>query len=383
MAGNIKGITIEIEGKTSGLVKSLKDVNKSLKSTQDSLKTVNKALKLDPKNLDTLKQKQGLLTKAIDETKQKLEIEKQVAEDAAKALEEGTITKDQYDALQAEVSLTTAELKKLEDEAQQTAGALDSLGNNSGLKNLGSSIESAGQKMQELGDKVKSVGDGMQQLGGNLTKSVTAPIVGVGKKALDAFDEVDGAMDTITKKTGAVGAETEEYKQILDNIATTIPVDFQTAGEAIGEVNARFGVTGEDLEQLSSDFIKFAAINDTDVSNSIDKVQKAMAAYDMSSGEAIDMLELLTAASQQSGASVDTLADQLVTNGQALQEMGLNANESVGFLANLEKAGVDSSAVLTGLKKALQNATKDGESMDYALAKLQNSMSWAGSFPCR
>ena len=54
MAGNIKGITIEIEGKTSGLVKSLNDVNKSLKNTQASLKTVNKALKLDPKNIDTI-----------------------------------------------------------------------------------------------------------------------------------------------------------------------------------------------------------------------------------------------------------------------------------------------------------------------------------------
>ena len=59
-SGTIKGITIEILGKTDGLVKSLGAVNKSLAETQKNLKTVNQALKLDPKNVDTLKQKQAV-----------------------------------------------------------------------------------------------------------------------------------------------------------------------------------------------------------------------------------------------------------------------------------------------------------------------------------
>ena len=40
-AKTIKGITIEIEGKTSGLVKSLEDANKALKNTQSALITQN------------------------------------------------------------------------------------------------------------------------------------------------------------------------------------------------------------------------------------------------------------------------------------------------------------------------------------------------------
>ena len=113
-SGTIKGITIEIEGKTSGLVKSLGDVNKELSLTQKSLKTVDQALKLDPGNVDALKKKQEILNTAIEQTKEKLELEKKAAEDAAKALEDGTITKSQYDALQAEVAKTAAEMNKLE-----------------------------------------------------------------------------------------------------------------------------------------------------------------------------------------------------------------------------------------------------------------------------
>ena len=38
MARSIKGITIEIEGKTSGLVKSLNDANKAIKDTEYQLR---------------------------------------------------------------------------------------------------------------------------------------------------------------------------------------------------------------------------------------------------------------------------------------------------------------------------------------------------------
>ena len=47
MARRIKGITVEIGGDTSGLEKSLSDVNNSIKKTQSQLRDVNNLLKLD------------------------------------------------------------------------------------------------------------------------------------------------------------------------------------------------------------------------------------------------------------------------------------------------------------------------------------------------
>jgi|GEM_PF-3967777 hypothetical protein len=62
-------------------------------------------------------------------------------------------------------------------------------------------------------------------------------------------------------------------------IATEIPTDFETAGAAVGEVNTRFGLTGQALDDLSARFIKFAQLNDTDVSTSIDNVSSVMNAF--------------------------------------------------------------------------------------------------------
>lgn len=48
MANRIKGLTVEIDGSTTGLDKALKDVNSTIWNTQTQLKDVQRLLKLDP-----------------------------------------------------------------------------------------------------------------------------------------------------------------------------------------------------------------------------------------------------------------------------------------------------------------------------------------------
>ena len=57
----IKGITIEIGGNTTKLLKSLEEVNKKSRDVQSELKGINTLLKFDPKNTELLKQKQTAL----------------------------------------------------------------------------------------------------------------------------------------------------------------------------------------------------------------------------------------------------------------------------------------------------------------------------------
>ena len=112
MAGRIKGITVEIGGNTSGLEKSLNDVNSSIKKTQSQLRDVNNLLKLDPSNTVLLAQKQELLQAAIGDTEKKLEALEKAQEDVAKAFERGDLGKDQYMAFQREVEETRGVLSR-------------------------------------------------------------------------------------------------------------------------------------------------------------------------------------------------------------------------------------------------------------------------------
>ena len=366
-SGSIKGITIEILGKTDGLVKSLGAVNKSLAETQKSLKTVNQALKLDPKNVETLKTKQELLANAIKQTEEKLKLEKQAAAEAAKALEEGTITKEQYDTMNAEIAKTTAELKDLKDQAKATDSQIKDLGSSNGMANFQNALDVAQEKLKSVGDHITDVGE-------KLTKTASAAVAAFGAVSVKTFYDVDDALDIVAKKTGATGEELEAMEEIATGIATSIPTEFETAAAAVGEVNTKFGATGDELEYLSTQFVKFADINDTDVSGSIDKVQKALAAYGKDSKSAGTLLNVLNKTAQKTGVSVDKLEDGLVQNGVAFEEMGMSMWQAVDFMGQLEKSGANSETVMQGMRKALKNATKEGKDLSTALDELQDAI---------
>ena len=361
MAGNIKGITIEIDGNTSKFQKSLSDANKAVKSTEKELREVNKLLKLDPKNTELLKQKQELLKKSIDEVAKRLEIEKKGLEELAKQDKTPEVT-DAMNKLERQIA---ADEKALED-AKKEFKDFGSVAKQQ-AKAAGEELEKTGKKISEAGDKIKGVGDG-------LTKNVTAPILAVGGAAMAAFNEVDKGYDIVTKKTGATGDAAKELQGIVDDLATSIPTDFETAANAVGEVNTRFGLTGDALNELSAKFIKFAKLNDTDVTASVDSVQKALSAFGLSAEDAGMLLDTLNATGQATGVSVETLTGGLVQNGTAFQEMGLNIQQSVELMGQLEKSGANGETVMQGLRKALKSAAKDGKPLNQTLEELQDSI---------
>ena len=354
MADRIKGITVEIGGDTTKLSDALKNVNKSIKETQNQLKDVNKLLKLDPGNTDLLRQKQKYLSDAIKDTKEKLEQEQA----ALKQLKEAPQTEEtikQQEALTREIEDTKQALKGLEDQYK-------SVGSVAGVQ-----LQVAGQKMKDVGDKITGVGEG-------LSTHVTAPIAAVGAASLAAFNEVDAGADIVKTKTGAVGQALKDMQDQANDIATSIPTDFETAGSAIGEVNTRFGLTGDALKDLSQQFVEFASVNDTDVSTSIDNVSSVLNAFGMDTSQAGGMLDVLNSVGQATGLSMDTLSTDLSQNAAQLKSMGLNATQSAQFLGNVEMSGLDVSTAMAGMKKAMKNAADDGKTLDQALSEFSDTM---------
>ncbi|MBQ2015734.1 MAG: phage tail tape measure protein [Clostridia bacterium] len=348
MASNrIKGITIEIGGDTSNLQKSLSGVDKALQNTQTQLRDVNKLLKLDPHNTELLEQKQRLLGDAIKQTSDKLATLKESSKQAEEALKSGAMTQDQYDGLQREIIETENSLKGLKEQAEEA--------------------EKSMSKMAEISDKLGAVSKKTEEVGKSLTKNVTAPIVGIGAAAYGAFNEVDNGLDTIAKKTGATGDELSSLEETAKNVFGSMPVDIGDVGAAVGEINTRFGLTGQALEDMTKDFLKFASINDADVETSIANVDKIMTKFGVDSNQTVNVLGLLTSASQKSGISIDALESSLENNGAALKELGFDITESVNLLSMMESNGVDTSTAMTSLSKAVQNATKDGKDAETAM----------------
>lgn len=350
MAGQVKGITITFRGDTTSLDKALRKVKSDTKDVDRQLSAVNKSLKFNPKNVELLTQKQGLLREKVAQTQKSLEDLKKIQSqmDASGVSKQSA----EYQQVRREIIETESKLKHFQAEAQKLANV---------------KLTAFKAQLDEMSNKFKTAGDA-------LTKYVTLPLAALGSASAVAFNGVQDSLNIVTKLTGASGKDLEDMQNIVKDMATRVPADFDTIATAVGEVNTRFGLTGDQLDKVSEQFVKFSQINGINVTQAVDTVQKSMSNFGLSADDTAYVLDVLTKVSQNTGVSIDRLTNGLISNGTAFQEMGLDINQSATLMGMLEKSGVNMETATNGMRKALKNATADGKDMNTALIELQEAI---------
>ncbi|MDL4908471.1 phage tail tape measure protein [Enterococcus gallinarum] len=354
MAGSVRETDVVLNFKTNGEVnysKTIKGINREMNLAATEFNNQMSAM-----------DKNATATEKLTVTKKKLETQLTLAEKRTQLLRE------QYEKSVEETGKYSAESEKLykkmlESETGQNKlkAALDET--NEALKEQGDvSIDTAKklQKIEEAGEKVSNVGKKM-------SVGVTAPIMAAGAAGLAAFSEVDEAMDTIIQKTGATGDVADRLSTSFENVGSNTHLELQTVGEAIGEVNTQFGFMDKKLEDSTDYLLKYADINNTDVSQAAIYARQSIEAYELSYDDLNDVLDVTTKTSQNTGQSVDDLMKKAIDGAPQIKQLGLSFDEGVTLIGKFEQAGVDSSTMLSKMSKASVVYAKDNLSLQDGL----------------
>lgn len=321
MAGRIKGITIEIGGETRGLEQSLSGVNKHIKTTQKELKDVERLLKLDPTNTDLLRQKQELLAKAISGTEDKLEQLKEAERQAQEQFKRGEITKEQYDALQREIIATEQELEKLTEQADDSADALEQIGE--AAEKVSDGASAVAEKTRAMSTAATAAIAAIGALALKTSESAkelksTASVTGVSTDALQAYayaaQSVNIPIETLTdsmKDNLAAMAdardETSEqaqiYKQLgievkeadgslrnaedvywevidalseMENKTERDATAMKLLGESAREINPIIDMGSQQFREMSAEAESLGLILDSETLESLDSIQDVL-----------------------------------------------------------------------------------------------------------
>ena len=362
MAEDIGSLKVSLSMDGADFNQSLASVERNVKALGQEMSSIRAKGNEWGQSTEGLKTKQDALTRLMDAQALKVkklneEYKKAAAEkgENSKAAEDLAIKLNkanaEYTRTETELSEVTAQLKKQEAELKDTQSAWDKTAD---------SMNKTGDKLQAFGDKAKTVGTG-------LTTGVTAPILAIGAAGIAAFNEVDGAMDTIITKTGATGDAVVGLEKSFQTVAARVPDDLQSVGEAIGEVNTQFGFLGKELEDNSQLMLEFANINGTDVTSSSIAAKQAIQAYGMANEDLGSVLDAVTKTAQDTGQSVDYLFDKAVEGAPQIKALGLSFAEGTALLGSFEKSGVDSASALSSLSKAAIIYAKDGKTMEQGL----------------
>ena len=328
---------------------------KEIKQYADQLEAVNRENDAAAEGTEKYKSATEQLTDTIEDQERQLEKLKEAYKDAK--LEGNEEDAQQYARAIKDLSGELAENKKKLSDADKAADELD-------------------KTMVDVEGDTKEASDGFTTMKGVLAnlvaegiKKAISGLKDLGREAVEAYKEFDEGEDTIIKKTGATGEAAEALGENYKNVTKQVLGSFSDLGSGMGEINTRFGFTGEKLEDATVKFQKFSDITGTDLTKSVRLVSRAMEDGGMETEEYGELLDLLAKAAQASGVEVDSLAENVAKYGAPMRALGFDTKESIALFAQWEKTGVNTEIAFSGMKEAISNWSKEGKDARQEFAK--------------
>lgn len=198
MAGNIKGITIELNGDSTKLTSAIDGVKRQSIGLQSELKEVDKLLKFNPGNADLVAQKQQNLSKQIEATAQKLDVLKQAQQQVEAQFAAGNLSEEKYNAFQREVINTEMALKNYKAQ----------------LETVNTSQQELKSKTQQLETLFKATDTTIDQYANTIGVDLLQAI----KSGSASSKQLDSALNQIGKAALGSEIDVEKMKQALATV---------------------------------------------------------------------------------------------------------------------------------------------------------------------
>lgn len=348
--------TVKLNADISQLQSQMQKASRTIKLANAEFKTAAAGMDKWSQSEEGLKAKLKQLNTVLGAQRTQLDLLEKELEDTIKLNGENSAAADQMrlrvEGQKAAIANTEKQIRKYDQELDVVTGDLDKIG----------------KEMDDVTKSTDKASDGFTVMKGALADLVASGIklaisgfkdlINIAK---EAYEEFDKGADAVIKATGATGEAAKELEESYNNVAHNVVGDMETIGSALGEVNTRFGFTGEELESATEQFLKFADITGTDATDAVRLVSRAIENSGMEAKDYTKLLDLLAKAGQTTGVSVSNLAEAVTKNGATFRQLGYTTEESVAMLAKFEKEGVNSETVVKGLATAVKKWGKDGK----------------------
>ena len=336
MAGNIKGLTVEIGGDTSKLSRALTQLNRPINQMQGELKRVSQLLKLNPGNTALIKQKFTLLSSSIEETEGKL---KEMRAALQRASQSGATEKNSagFRRLQREIVQTEARLKELV--AEQARFAVQS-----------SRIGVAAAHMETFGNKATAAGNSLRGL------SIATGLLG--GLAVRTTAEFDSSMSKVSAVSGATGKDFDALRDKAREMGSKTKFSASEAAEAMNYM-AMAGWKTKDMLSGIEGIMNLAAASGEDLATTSDIVTDALTAFGLSAKDSGHFADVLAAASSNANTNVSMMGETFKYAAPIAGALGYSVEdtaEAIGLMAN---AGIKSSQAGTSLRNIMTKLSHD------------------------
>lgn len=219
------------------------------------------------------------------------------------------------------------------------------------------------------GKSIKSAGDTIANAGSAMTKSVTAPIAGVGIAAVKTAADYESAMSNVQAITGATGDDFKKLTQLGKDLGASTAWSAQECAEAMQYTGMAGWTAKENIDGLKG-ILDLASASGTDLARTSDIMTDAISAFGYKASDSAKFADVMTKACTSANVSVDTLGESYKYCGAICGTMGYSIDEVTTSLAVMGNMGIKGSQAGTALKNAISNMAAPTKNMKAAMDDL-------------
>ena len=235
---------------------------------------------------------------------------------------------------------------------------LDISGFLSGLQSAQSQANTASKNIATtIGNNLQSAGKSMTSVGSTLTKTVTAPVLGLGTAAAKVTSDFESAMSKVSAISGATGGDLDALNKKAQEMGAKTKFSATESAEAFTYM-AMAGWKTEDMLSGIDGIMSLAAADGLDLATTSDIVTDALTAFGLSASDSGHFADVLAKASSNANTNVSMLGESFKYAAPVAGALGYSAEDTAIALGLMANAGIKGSQGGTALRGSLTRLIK-------------------------
>ena len=241
------------------------------------------------------------------------------------------------------------------------------------LRIAGTYLQDNARQWIKAGKQIEWSGKAVAGVGANLTKTVTAPIAGIGVASVKLAADFEKGMSTVQSISGATGTDLEMLSKKAKEMGLKTKYSASESAEAFKYMAMAGWKAGEMADGIEG-VMYLAGATGEDLAGTSDIVTDALTAFGMQAKDTNKFVDVLAQTANKSNTSVSMLGESFKYVAPVAGALKFNAQDVSTALGLMANSGIEASSAGTALRSLFTRMAKPTKESQTAMDALGISL---------
>lgn len=220
-----------------------------------------------------------------------------------------------------------------------------------------------------IGGHLQSAGKNLETVGSTLTKTVTAPIIGLGGVVIKTSSTFESAMSRVQAVSGASGGELQKLNKKAQELGATTAWSASEVADGMTEM-AKAGWSASDIIDGMAGVLNSASASGEDLAQVSTIVADAITGFGLKAKDASRVADLLTQSANAGTIDITDLGESFKYISPIAKTMGFSIEDVTTAISAMSMSGIKGSQAGTALRTMFARMVKPTDDVKSAMDEL-------------